>query len=184
MGVLMRRMGSDEVVTLLPSAAECENTYRHTVVSFIPSIDPAQNFASGIKLPGRSALGLFCWAGRESKDGGQESASTLIPQQYHALSEVTQNSSDRGRARLHQGMALSLPSSGQSVDRIGNSPEMKKGRTRPTACRYRGLKVEAAGGWGPASASMIWSPAGLMQIFASLFADLYVAITPLAFELR
>jgi hypothetical protein len=63
----------------------------------------------------------------EPKDGEQGHASKLIPQQYHAFSEVAENSSDRGRARLRQGAALSLPSSGQSVNRIGNSPEMKKG---------------------------------------------------------
>jgi hypothetical protein len=40
--------------------------------------------------------GLFCCAGRESKDGGQGRASKLIPQQYHALSKVAENSSDRG----------------------------------------------------------------------------------------
>ena len=59
------------------------------------------------------------------QDGEQGHPSKRIPQQYHAFSEVAENSSDRGRARLHQGTALSLPSCGQSVD--GNSPEMKKG---------------------------------------------------------
>jgi hypothetical protein len=117
-GVLIGGYGI-EIVTVLPSAA----LSKYPSGSFVALI-PLKPSQAESDYP--AALAPIAALGGKTKDGGQGHASKLIPQQHHAFSEVAENSSDRGRPRLHQGAALSLPSSRQSVNRIGNSPEMKK----------------------------------------------------------
>ena len=52
---------------------------------------------------------------------GTPIARERVLQLYQALSEIAENSSDRGRARLHQGASLGLQRGAQGVGRIGDN---------------------------------------------------------------